>query len=640
MGRNLAVPVDEMTRALPSYFAATPPAAAMAMPTQALPLQPKQRAAASISKPRLARIITFGGSITLTIVASYQMQLLLPLTMIEAAPLGLDSPYFLPLLWLLLALFTLTFSWVAITAMAAIAGLITGKDHFLADPKAPLISNSVLLMPIYNEDPASVCASLAAMAEDLDRLGQAKHFEIFVVSDSDKSEIWPAETAAIGRLREELSGIMPVWYRRRERNTARKAGNIRDFINCWGDRYDFLVVLDADSLIDGATLTTLVREMEADRDLGILQTLPRLIGGETLYARLQQYANANYGPVFARGLSAWQGDDGNYWGHNAIIRLRAFAESAGLPIMSGPRPFGGEIRSHDFVEAALVRRAGWNVRMVTNLPGSWEECPPTLLDAAVRDRRWAQGNVQHLGVLNARGLCWPSRAHMVMGVMNYLISPLWLASVLVGLLLYSRINSQLLEGLSLTSTSLSALQIFDSPRMIALFALTISLLLLPKLLGLVMALGEPQPRRERARLIIGAVIEQLFSILHAPIVMSLHTRHLWEIMCGKDSGWPEQQRCGKSFPFVFLLQRHGSQTIIGLVTTAYLAWLSSPLLYWVLPLTLGLIFSVPLSALGGSRQLGRKLVKLRLLLTPEEQKLPAIMQRYRQFKNLFRAYER
>ena len=195
------------------------------------------------------------------------MQLLLPLTTTEAAPLGLDTPFFFTLIWLLLVLFTLTFSWVAITAMAAIAGLVSGKDQFVADPDAPLLSKSVLLMPIYNEDPINVCASLAAMAEDLDRLGQAKHFEIFVVSDSDKPEVWPAEIAAISRLREELSGIMPVWYRRRASNKARKAGNIRDFINCWGNRYDFLVMLDADSLIVGGTLTTLVREMEANLSL-------------------------------------------------------------------------------------------------------------------------------------------------------------------------------------------------------------------------------------------------------------------------------------------------------------------------------------------------------------------------------------
>lgn len=627
-----------MNRPLSLNNSATPPAAALAMPTQVLSLHPSHRTVATSASPWLARVITFGGSLTLTLAASYQLQLVLPLTPADAIPWGLDAPFTMALLWLLLGLFTLTFGWVALAAMAALSGFATARDQYLAQPNASLRGNSVLLMPVYNEDPVRVCAALAAMAEDLDRLGQAGHFEIFVVSDSDKPEIWPAESAAIRSLQEELSGIMPVWYRRRDKNTARKAGNIRDFINRWGNRYDYMVVLDADSLIAGEALATLVREMDADTNLGILQTLPRLIGGETLYARLQQFANAIYGPVFARGLSAWQGDDGNYWGHNAIIRVRAFAESAGLPIMGGPRPFGGEIRSHDFVEAALIRRAGWTVRMITDLPGTWEECPPTLLDAAVRDRRWAQGNVQHLGVLPTKGLRWPSRAHMVMGVMNYVTSPLWLASVLVGLILYSRINLQIADGnMGLNGTMFGAGQMFDSPRMIALYVLTISLLLLPKFLGLIIALRVRRKGQNRVSLVVSTVIEQLFSILHAPIVMSLHSRHLWEIFCGQDSGWSAQRRRGSLFSLKVLLRRHGSQTVIGLLTSAYLIWLSSPLFYWVLPMTIGLIFSVPLSALSGSRWLGRKLAKLRLLLTPEEQELPAIMQRHREFIDLFKA---
>ena len=625
-----------MNQSLSLNYSVTPPAATLAMPTQVLSLQPEQRAVASSANPWLARLITFGGSLALTLAASYQMQVVLPLTVIEATPWGLSAPLTMTLLWLLLGLFTVTFGWVALTAMAAVAGFVTARDQRLAHPEAPLRGNTVLLMPVYNEDPTRVCASLAAMAEDLDRLGQARHFEVFVVSDSDRPEIWPAETAAIRHLQEELSDTMPVWYRRRDKNSARKAGNIRDFINNWGNRYDYMVVLDADSLIAGDSLTTLVREMDADTKLGILQTLPRLIGGETLYARLQQFANAIYGPVFARGLSAWQGDDGNYWGHNAIIRVRAFAESAGLPTMGGPRPFGGEIRSHDFVEAALIRRAGWTVRMITDLPGSWEECPPTLLDAAVRDRRWAQGNVQHLGVLPAKGLRWPSRAHMVMGVMNYVTSPLWLASVLVGLILYSRINLQPADGsVGLNSAMFGAGQMFDSSRMIALIALTIGLLLLPKLLGLIIVVGKRRKLSESLNLLAGAILEQLFSILHAPIVMSLHSRHLWEIVCGQDSGWSAQQRRGRLFPLAVLLRRHGGQTFIGILTTTYLVWLASPLLYWVLPMAVGLIFSVPLSALSGSRLLGGKLAELRLLLTPEERELPAIMARHQELIDNF-----
>ncbi|MCB1669933.1 MAG: glucans biosynthesis glucosyltransferase MdoH, partial [Pseudomonadales bacterium] len=353
--------------------------------------------------------------------------------------------------------------------------------------------------------------------------------------------------------------------------------------------------------------------------------------GETLYARLQQFSGVIYGPVFARGLSAWQGHDGNYWGHNAIIRVRAFAESAGLPKMPGPRPFGGEIRSHDFVEAALIRRAGWTVRMLPELPGSWEECPPTLLDAAVRDRRWAQGNVQHLGVVTARGLRWPSRAHMLMGVMNYVTSALWLALVVVGLALSTVLAPQFFTGSDDAAWLQSGQLLFNGERMIGLFLLTMTLLLLPKLLGIAGALfGRRRPGLvSRIRLLLGALVELLFSVLHAPIVMMLHSRHLWEIVRGQDSGWSAQQRRGRSIAWSELLRRHGGQTLLGLLMLGHLAWLASPLLYWMLPMIVGLVLALPLSALSGSRWAGGWLARLGLLSTPEELSQPAIIRRRR-----------
>ena len=257
-------------------------------------------------------------------------------------------------------------------------------------------------------------------------MGANEAFEIVVLSDSTNADAWIRETVAIDGLRRSLASVMPVWYRRRWRNVARKSGNLEDFVTRWGGRYDHMIVLDADSLIDAPTLTRLVQMMHADPALGILQTAPQLIGARTFFGRLQQFAACAYGPVISRGLAAWSGDSANYWGHNAIIRVRAFADCCGLPELEGRKPFGGHVLSHDFVEAALMRRGGWKVRMATDCGGSWEESPPSLIDVAIRDRRWAQGNLQHMKIIGASGLSFASRLHLGIGIMSYLSSPLWL----------------------------------------------------------------------------------------------------------------------------------------------------------------------------------------------------------------------
>ncbi|PTY38241.1 glucan biosynthesis glucosyltransferase H [Saccharospirillum sp. MSK14-1] len=612
------------------------------MPTQQLSQRPSKFAARKTITTWLARYFTFGGSLALTIAASVQMYLTLPLSHSlshAVTTTGSGDLWVTALLWLLQGLFTLTFGWISLTATAAMASLFfyrtqPGSRQRQAQPNAALRGKTVLLMPIYNEDAASACAALAAMGEDLARLKLQSHFEIFILSDSNKADVIHAETTAVQCLRERLGDGLAVWYRRRSQNTERKTGNIRDFINRWGRSYDYMVVLDADSLIAADTLATLVREMDADPNTGILQTLPRQYAGETLFARLQQFSSLAYGLVFARGLSAWQGDSGNYWGHNAIIRIRAFAAAAGLPELPGPRPFGGEIRSHDFVEAALIRRAGWTVRMLPDLEGSWEECPPTLGDAAIRDRRWAQGNVQHLAVLRTRGLRWPSRAHMLMGVMNYLTSLLWLAMVTVGLVLSTHFALQ--QSQSLTG---GLIPHFDSERMIGLFVFTMALLLLPKALGLLGGLLSKTRRGGTRRLtfFVSALLELLFSVLHAPIFMLVHSRHLWEIARGQDSGWSAQRRHGSGVIWRPLIARHGMQTILGVLVLGLLLGLSSSLLYWMLPTVIGLILAVPLCALTGSETAGQWLARWGVLGTPEEVAPPEIMQRRQAFLDAYSA---
>lgn len=593
---------------LPVNTTNTPAAAPMHMPAQDFGKAPGVRYKPQSFATFLARVLTFGGAIALTAYAAWQMYLIISLTEVTS------------LQWLLLALFIITFSWIALAASSAIAGMLFGHPRPKAAKGASPQGKTVLLMPVYNEDPAATCAALCTMARALAARQQHHNFEIFIISDSTNPDVWVQETAAVDLLRHKLQQVMPVWYRRRYHNTARKAGNVEDFVTRWGARYDYMIVLDADSLIAAETLDFMVREMDADTNCGILQTLPRLYAGKTLFARLQQFAGALYGPVVAHGITAWQGDDGNYWGHNAIIRIRAFAEAAGLPEMPGPRPFGGHILSHDFVEAALIRRAGWTVRMAPAQPGSWEESPPTLLDSAIRDRRWAQGNIQHLGVIPAKGMRWPNRVHMLIGVMSYAASPLWLAMMAVGLLISAQIASQEFQYFTDEFQLFPNWPVFDSQRMIDLFVFTMSILLLPKAIGFITGLFRRDIRQGVGplRLTISVFVELLFSILFAPIFMMMHCRQIWEIVSGQDSGWSTQQRDSRGTDWRLLFSRHWFHTVLGVLLTSGLIWLENPLLYWMLPIVCGLILSISLSALSGSKAFGGFLLWLGILRTPEE----------------------
>ena len=350
---------------------------------------------------------------------------------------------------------------------------------------------------------------------------------------------------SVAKLRAALHSIMPVWYRRRWLNVARKSGNLEDFVTRWGGRYDHMIVLDADSLIDAPTLKRLVQAMQADPKLGILQTAPQLIGARTLFARLQQFAACVYGPVITRGLSAWSGDSGNYWGHNAIIRVPAFAQYCGLPKLKGRKPFGGFVLSHDFVEAALMRRGGWKVRMATDCGGSWEESPPTLIDIAVRDRRWAQGNLQHMKIIGSAGLSFISRMHLGVGIMSYLSSPMWLVMIGIGFAL--AIQSRLIrpEYFSHDFQLFPTWPRFDVALMMALFWFSMVVLLIPKMLGLIRALLSRRIRRGGGGVIgitASFLLEVILSALYAPILMMVQCRHVFEVFMGRDSGWKPQRR--------------------------------------------------------------------------------------------------
>jgi len=536
-----------------------------------------------------------------------------------------------PLQWLFLVAFSLTFAWIGFSACQAIAGFIRLilLDLFRRSPATPdcipgrAPTRTAILLPVYNEDAARIAAGVRAMADGLaNRLagGSPGDFAFFLLSDTNDPEAWVAEETVFAALIDAAPAGCQVFYRHRRDNCERKAGNIADWGSRWGSAYEAMIVLDADSLIAPETMIEMTRRLAAEPGLGLIQTMPGIIAGRSLFARLQQFANRCYGPIFGNGLAAWHGNGGNFWGHNAIIRTAAFAASCRLPHLAGNPPFGGDILSHDFVEAALLRRAGWGVRFDTDLQYSFEEAPPSLVDVMTRDRRWCQGNLQHGRMMTALGIPTSSRLHMLSGILGYLSAPFWLLLVAVGLALAVQValsGPDYFPGPSL----FPIWPVFESERAIRLFILSMGVLLTPKFLGWTAA--AVNLRRCRAfggpvLLTLSAGAEIFLSALYAPVLMLVQTQFVWQILRGGDSGWKPQRRGDGSMTLRDTLRVHFWHATIGL-SAALGAWaINGGLFLWTLPVTGALILSPVTSWLSGSKYAGVVLQRLGILRTPEE----------------------
>lgn len=528
--------------------------------------------------------------------------------------------------WILLALFAVNICWIAFSFASATFGLAAALAGMRSRRKADETNASIegrtaIAFPIYNEEVRRVFATVAATAETLKDAPGA--FDCFILSDTTDPEIALEEEAAFLKLRER--GADNVYYRRRTINRARKAGNIHDFVSRWGGRYDYMIVFDADSYMEADTILKLARRMEAAPDIGLIQTVPKLVGGETLFGRAQQFASSLYGPMLGSGIAWWAQSEGNFWGHNAIIRTLALAEAAGLPEMPGRAPFGGNILSHDFVEAALLRRAGWRVRIDPDLNGSYEEGPPTMIDMITRDRRWCQGNLQHMAVLaRGRGLKWTNRLHLGMGIWAYLSSPAWLLFILIGLAL-SLQNSFLIPKYFGESAMLfPSWPIIDPARALNLFIITMGILFAPKLYGMIYAAASAKWRNSVGvgRSAAGVISETLISALAAPILMAEQTWAVISVLSGQDSGWSPQKRGAGNYTFIDVLRRHALATILGIVLFALALAISPIFAAWLSPAVAGLILAAPLSYFTGSEALGRATRKAGLLMTPQEHAVP------------------
>ena len=536
----------------------------------------------------------------------------------------------------ILVIFSALFAWITTACWITVFGFVVRllglrTRHRLGDAITRpdgMPSATALVMPVYNEDPERVVAGLRATLESLCEQKTGGRFDLYILSDTTDPEVWLAEELAWSRLNREFAGRVDVFYRHRPRNLARKSGNISDFCESWGYRYEYMIVLDADSVMSGDCLTRLVRRMDRNPQVGLIQVPPVPVLRESLFARSQQFASSVYGPPFAAGLAYWLEGDSNYWGHNAIIRVRPFVEHCGLPVLPGREPFGGEILSHDFVEAALLRRAGWEVWLADDLGGSFEEPPPTLIDHAKRDRRWCQGNLQHIAVLAARGLRPLSRLHLGMGVMSYLSSLLWLLLlVLSGLEALRQAqteHSYFIEGDLFPNWPVS--YEFEATT---LLAITLAILYLPKLLGYFTLFGE------RRRLIahggavkafISVVLESLMSILLAPILMLFQSGFIVSILAGRSVRWAAQRRDDEETSWRQAIGAHWSHTLIAL-SAGTASYLYIPDFFlWLTPVLAGPALSIPLSRFTSRVDVGRRLRDWGIFLTPCESDPPRVLQ--------------
>ncbi|WP_116132724.1 glucans biosynthesis glucosyltransferase MdoH [Tropicimonas sp. IMCC34043] len=512
--------------------------------------------------------------------------------------------------YLRVVLILITTTWLAWGAVMAFVGL-PPRQHPRPRPDLKLPhAPTALLLPICNEDPVAVFARIAAMDRSIRAAGLT--IDIAVLSDTRDPRAQALEQTVFARLLEETDGAGRIFYRNRRDNHGRKAGNIENFIRQSGAAYEFGIILDADSLMEGETLRGLIARMTADPGLGLLQTLPRVIGASTLFGRAMQFASSFHSPVFTRALARLQGTTGPFWGHNAIVRMRAFAECCGLPELQGPPPLGGTILSHDYVEAALLARGGWRVEVDEGFDGSFEEGPDNVTAHARRDRRWCQGNLQHMRVIGAPGLPAWSRFVLFQGITSYLVSLLWAMFLTVSVV--ATITAPLPDYFP---DAYQLFPVFPNDRTREIIALAIGiggLLIVPKFAILIEAamVGRIRGFGGTLRAGLSVLTEIVLSSLMAPLMLMYQTRAVIEVLSGRDGGWPANLRGEGRLTLVESWRAGRWIATWGAILLAATFRFSPELVIWLLPVGLPMLIA-PLIIAWSSRQIGSW-----LFLVPDE----------------------
>ncbi|MEJ8853527.1 glucans biosynthesis glucosyltransferase MdoH [Variovorax robiniae] len=518
---------------------------------------------------------------------------------VDAIGLGMLLAFAVTLPWTVVGFWNAAIGLALMSASRDPAGLVAPHLH-AADPRQRIEASTALLACIRNEDTGRLSRNLAWMLDGLVNSGQAAAFQLYVLSDSDDPGIVAAEAGMVAQLEARFGSAVALHYRRREQHHGFKAGNIRGFCERWGSLHDYAIVLDADSLMTPQAMLRLVRIMQARPGIGILQTLVTGLPSASAFTRMFQFGMRLGMRSYTLGAASWQGDCGPYWGHNAILRLPPFIEHCKLPELPGPPPLGGPVLSHDQLEAVLMRRAGYEVRVLPDEQGSWEENPPNILEFIRRDLRWCQGNMQYLQLLGLPGLRPVSRCQLLLAIAMYLGAPAWLAFMMLGMWRE---------------------QPFRADFGLVLFIAVMGMNLAPKLATIVDVLLRAPLRRAYGgapRIVCGALLEFGFWVLTGPVVAVAVTLFLLGLPFGRRVGWAAQQRDVQRIDWRVALRGLWPQTALGLVL-AGLVWWRTPGAIWLWsPVLAGLIGSIPFACWSAHHAVGRWLVRWGMCRIPEE----------------------
>jgi membrane glycosyltransferase len=479
------------------------------------------------------------------------------------------------------------------------------------DVSTPIHIKTAVFMTLRNEDPGRAILRLKTVKASLDATGEGAAFSYFVLSDTNNPAVAAAEEKAVEGWKAADPDRDRIVYRRREQNTGFKAGNVHDFCERWGKDFNLMLPLDADSLMSGPEIVRMVRMMQAHPNIGILQSLVVGMPSTSGFARIFQFGMRHGMRSYTMGQAWWVGDCGPFWGHNALVRIKPFHEQCGLPILPGKPPLGGHVLSHDQVEATLMRRAGYEVRVLPIERGSWEENPPTMLEFAQRDVRWCQGNMQYIKLLDLPGLYPMSRFQLVWAILMFLGIPAW--TLMIALLPVAAWQAQGVADFPVTLA-------------ISLYITFFTMYLMPKIAGLIDAVltrGGVQRYGGWLRFMTGAAIELVFSFLQGAVSTIRTSIFMIGLLLGKSVVWGGQSRDAQELSWTDAARNLWPQTLFGVIVCGALLLVAPPVFWWSLPLTAGYLLAVPFAVLTADPRFGRFLQWLGLCGIPEDFDTPA-----------------